>query len=357
MDVDYLIVGQGISGTLLSYLLLKAEKSVIVVDDANPTSCSNSAGGIINPVTGKRLVESWLIDKLLPFALKTYRDLEAELNVTLVRETSILDFHSTSDTAAFFNQKTTESTAYLEQIHDDHIWNEYFRFNYGIGAISPCVLVDMPELIDSWRARINIMGNLISERFETSECIVTDSGAAYKDFFAKKVIYCDGADSADNPYFGLLPWSKDKGEALVVSIPNLPRTHVYKQNISIVPWKDGMFWVGAAHDWKFTDMTPSAAYRQQVITQLDSWLKLPYEIKDHLVARRPSNFERKPFVGFHPIHPSVGIFNGMGGKGCSLGPYFAQNFSQHLLTGSEISPDVNIHRFTKVLSRQEGKTL
>ena len=41
MTVDYIIVGQGICGTFLSWNLLKKGKSVLVIDDeANPYSSS-----------------------------------------------------------------------------------------------------------------------------------------------------------------------------------------------------------------------------------------------------------------------------------------------------------------------------
>jgi glycine/D-amino acid oxidase-like deaminating enzyme len=88
MDVDYLVIGQGISGSLLSRNLLMAGKSVMVIDEANAASASRVAGGIVNPVTGKRLVRSWMIEKLLPFALDTYRAIEKELNVTIVKQYS-----------------------------------------------------------------------------------------------------------------------------------------------------------------------------------------------------------------------------------------------------------------------------
>ena len=54
MEVDYLIVGQGICGTMLSWYLLKEGKTFLVIDDNNENSSSKIAAGIINPVTGRR---------------------------------------------------------------------------------------------------------------------------------------------------------------------------------------------------------------------------------------------------------------------------------------------------------------
>ena len=71
MTVDYIIVGQGICGTFLSWNLLKKGKSVLVIDEANPYSSSKVANGVINPVTGRRIVTVWMADELFPFCKKS----------------------------------------------------------------------------------------------------------------------------------------------------------------------------------------------------------------------------------------------------------------------------------------------
>ena len=78
-EVDYLIIGQGLAGTWLSYYLLKAQKTVGVVDSFQENSASNIASGVINPITGRKLVKSWEIDSLLPFAKNAYQELETIL--------------------------------------------------------------------------------------------------------------------------------------------------------------------------------------------------------------------------------------------------------------------------------------
>ena len=48
--------------------------------------------------------------------------------------------------------------------------------------------------------------------------------------------------------------------------------------------------------------------------------------------------------GQHPKHKGLFIFNGLGTKGTSLGPYFAQMMAEHLVDGTELMPDVSISR-------------
>jgi len=351
MDVDYIIVGQGIAGSLLSRNLINAGRTVVVIDELNTSAASRVAGGIINPVTGKRLVRSWMIETLLPFALNTYRAIEQELNVAMVQQCDILDFHASREACDIFNKRLEEEKEYVHSVAGDAGWEPYFRFNYGVGRIAPCLLVNIKAFVNVWRERLKSSGALQEEKFVWNECKLEGNRVTYKNLTAQKIICCEGAAGADNPYFSLLPWSKDKGEALIVSIPGLSRNFIFKQGVSIVPWGDDLFWIGATHDWKFTDMLPTESFRKKVEDQLDYWLKMPYKIVDHLVSQRPANMERKPFVGLHPVHTAIGILNGMGGKGISMAPYFADELASHLIHETPLTPEADVKRFSKILSR------
>ena len=75
MQVEFLIIGQGISGTFLSFYLHQNKRSFLVIDNPETTSASNVAAGIINPVTGRRIVDTWMIGEILPFAWHAYQQI------------------------------------------------------------------------------------------------------------------------------------------------------------------------------------------------------------------------------------------------------------------------------------------
>ena len=66
-NVDYMIVGQGLAGSLVACLLEMQRKRVLVIDNAHRTAASMAAAGIMNPITGKRLNRPFLVDQLLQF--------------------------------------------------------------------------------------------------------------------------------------------------------------------------------------------------------------------------------------------------------------------------------------------------
>ncbi len=89
---DVLIVGQGLSGTWLGWWLHQAGLSFKIIDHPNPNSASMRAAGLINPVTGRRMVTTWMIDELMPFAVNAYSEIGEFLNGSFISETSVIDF-------------------------------------------------------------------------------------------------------------------------------------------------------------------------------------------------------------------------------------------------------------------------
>ncbi len=350
MHVDVIIIGQGICGTFLSWNLMKLGKSVLVIDECKPFTSSRIASGVINPVTGRRIVRTWMIEDLLPFAERSYQTFEKELNVELIRQCNVLDFHSTLQMKEAFEKRLAEGETYLEH-HDSTSWKNYFNFIYGIGEVNPCLLIDLNVLIDTWRSHLQQQDALLQERFDIQQLQVTNEKIIYKDITADKIIFCDGVAAYANPYFSLLPFAPNKGEVLIIHIPGLPRTNIFKQGISIVPWKDDdLFWIGSSYQWTFDNDQPTESFRIKTENALRFWLKLPFKVVDHLAAVRPATIERRPFVGFHPVHTNVGIFNGMGTKGCSLAPYFGEQLAHHIINGNAIAPEADVQRFKRILS-------
>jgi glycine/D-amino acid oxidase-like deaminating enzyme len=351
MTIDYLIIGQGISGTFLSHYLLQAGKKVIVIDEDKPFTASKVASGVINPVTGRRIVRTWRIEELLPFVFDAYTELGNVLEVNLIKKCKILDFHASLQMKEAFEKRLTEEQEYLHTSFDS-TWESYFNYYFDFGEISPCLLIDINVMLEKWRNKLQQQNALITEAFNWDNCIVNNDHVVYRNITAEKIICCEGTFGVENPFFRNLPYAVNKGEAIIASIPDLSQENIYKQGLSIVPWKDNFFWIGSSYEWNFADAQPTAAFKQKVIAHLNNWLKVPFEITDHFASVRPANMERRPFVGLHPKFAAVGILNGMGTKGCSLAPFFAKQLTEYVTAGKPIYADADVKRFEKILARK-----
>ncbi len=351
--IDYIILGQGISGSWMGYYLLKAGKKILVIDNEKPFTASRIASGVINPVTGRRVVKTWMIDEIMNYAANAYTQFQEEHHANIIKETNILSFHATQQMKDAHDTKLPNQLDYLHIPENESQWEQYFHYRFGITEVSPSWLVDIPAFVQNVRETFIKNECYLNDNFHWNDCIVTNDYVEYKGIKASKIICCEGVSGEQNPYFHLLPYAKNKGEVLIMDIPDLPRNHIYKQNITITPWKNDLFWVGSSYEWNFSDDQPTAAFRIKTELQLQQWLKLRYSVKEHWSALRPANLERRPFAGIHPHHPAVAILNGMGTKGCSLSPYFASQLTQHLINGSPITPEADVNRFTKVLARKQ----
>jgi len=345
--VKYLIVGQGLTGTWLSYFLLKQGISFKIVNDAKTVSATSVASGVINPVTGRRIVQTWMIDSLLPFAIAAYKAFEQDENIPIIKDAPIALIHPSLQMKESFDYRLTHDNIYLKE-NDLSSLAQYFNAPFGNGEIEQCYWIDLMQFLKIGRQKIS--AHFIEDYFDVAAMTITEQGVAWKNISAEKIIFCDGLNTMNNPYFKALPFVPNKGEALIVKIKGLAPTNIYKTNITIVPWKDDLFWVGSSYEWGFSDALPSQGFKDKMIAALDAVLKLPYEVIDHLVGIRPANTERRPFVGLHPNYPQMGICNGMGTKGCSLAPYFAKQLLDHIENGTKIEPEADINRFTSILS-------
>ena len=349
MHVDHLLIGQGICGTFLSWYLQKANRSFIIVDEERSNTASRVAAGIINPVTGRRIVKTWMIDELMPFAKDAYEELGTSLNITAIQQKNIIDFFPTAQMRLAFYQRLSEDPQYLSIPSDERKWKEYFNDDFGYGEIKQSLLVNISAILSAYRSQLR--GILQEESFDISHLHYGNDIIQYKDITAQSVIFCDGAASASNPYFNLLPFALNKGEVLWIESKDLPNTNIFKQGLNLVPWEDDIFWVGSSYEWEFKNELPTESFREKTMANLKRWVKVPFTLIDHRASLRPATLERRPFAGFHPTYKNIGIFNGMGTKGCSLSPFFAKQFVDHIVQGTPIQPDVEISRFKNILSK------
>ncbi len=349
--VDYLIIGQGLCGSWLSYYLLRDGATVVVADGGTGASASASASGIINPITGKRLARQWMADAIEPFVQNAYDGLGSMLGEQLTATMPIHNFFSNAEEAAFFAQKADSTHGDLLSYGNAVEGAAYFSHNYGSGSIYPATLVNLRAMLDGWRRRLKSLGALLEASVSIQDCVLED-GVRCGNVHAKAVIDCRGAATAESPYFNRLPFALNKGEAVTASIAGLPRGAIYKFNqLSIVPWSGDGFWIGSSYDWDPRDVLPTDYFRDRVARTLNGWLRLPYTLHEHFAAIRPATVTRDAFVGMHPAYPQVGILNGMGSKGCSLAPFLAHNLAKHLLQGEPLLPQVDIARYARTLSR------
>ncbi|MCP4443367.1 MAG: FAD-binding oxidoreductase [Aureispira sp.] len=345
--LDYIIVGQGIAGTLVSHYLLKANKNIVVVDNNFHQSSSKLAAGLVNPITGRRFVKSWRIDQLIPFAQSAYQELEQELGIKIMLQKNVTWILSSPKMENDWMQRSSElELAPYIVLKEERLQNtEAFQNARSVIEFKQAGQVQLLGLMKAYRQKLQNQDAYLQENFDYSQLQIDQDGVKYKHLKAKRIIFCEGYQAMENPFFNYLPFWPAKGEVILVRIPNYPHQNkLIKHDVFIIHLYDDIYWVGSSYIRKYETTEPTDIEQQQLAKRLASGLNLPFEIVDHQAAVRPTVRDRRPFLGQHPIHQSMYIFNGLGAKGSYLAPFFANYFVNYLEQGQPLDKEVDIQR-------------
>jgi len=344
--LNYIIAGQGIAGTLLAFHLKNAGKKVAVFDPALPNASSVSAG-IINPITGRKFVKSWMIETLLPQALHDYKALEQLLNTKLLETHPLLrTFSNPQEENDWFSKSADPNYApYIRQYPEINQIDQTLQSPLGYGEVQQALKIKVDVLLPAFRHHLLQNEEFFEEKIDYPQLIFENNKVKYQNLIADKIIFCEGSNHIHNPFFNPSLIIPNKGQLFIVHIPNATIDRIVKQSLFFVPLGSDRFWVGSTNERKFMDDKPTPEGYQFLYDKLKTLLKIPFHIEQHLTGLRATVKDRRPILGVHPDHPNIAFFNGMGTKGASLAPYWAKVLTQHLTTNTVIPVEVNLSRF------------
>lgn len=347
--VDFIIVGQGLAGTLLSYFLLLENQRVVVIDYPHEGRTSNIAAGLVNPVTGRRLAKSWRFEELANFAKQTYQGLGEILDESLWHDRNIVRaLHNNFEVNEWLRRSSfSEFQDFLFDEPDMTDFEGRIKSPHAWGELRGCAQVALPVLIEKWQERLNNQGVFYDENIDYQHVVLNTESVVYKGLEAKKIVFCEGAKAVDNPFFKHLPFLPTKGELMLVRIDGLETSQILKHNIFLIPLGDGIYWAGATSRFEYEGPHPTEFGREYLLAELEKTLDVPFEVVSHVAGIRPTVSDIRPLLGLHPEHQSLAIFNGLGTKGALMGPFFAKQMADFLLGKTSIEEEVNINRFEK----------
>ncbi len=360
--VDYLIVGQGIAGTLTAYELWERGCSVLVVDDAPAELASRAALGIINPVIGIRFNLTWRYPQSWEAAREVYGRLENRWGVKLLHEMPVMRIFRDSIEALRWGKRWDggDSTlrARVAQVYGPELTDglgAVYHPRHGAVEFHGGGWVDLDLLLEKARGELSAQGLLRKGKVETGDLQFQDDGpkAVWEKGGVRAergVIFCEGFRAEKNSFFDWLPAKSARGESLVVRMPELPRNRIIIHGIFLLPMGEDAnnpVRVGATWRWDnlFEDkLAPSEACREELISELRALVKIPCEIQEQRVGVRPIVKGQKPVAGTLPGKPGVGINGFYGSKGAICAPLCSRFLADHLLDGKPLPEDVDVRR-------------
>ena len=116
--IDFLIVGHGLAGGVLVWRLIQHNQRVLIIDRDTGQSASQSAVGLVNPITGKRFTKDPRFETFLSSAKQLYQSLEDFFETQFFFKKSLLRIFSSEQERAFWQKRKTEP-GYIHYLEDN----------------------------------------------------------------------------------------------------------------------------------------------------------------------------------------------------------------------------------------------
>lgn len=345
---DFVVVGQGIAGSCLALELADRGARVEIVDDGWESAACLVAAGVINPITGKRLVRSWRSSVAHPRAREFYRSLEGRFGRKFFHGRKILQLCKSPEEAELWRARA-EDPEYAGFISGPLAPGSFGGLNDAFGSrfVGRSAWVEPPAVMSAFRDWFLSRGMLRTEKFDFSRLDMR--ARSYGGLKFKKIIFCEGWRARDNPYFSWLPGRPAKGEILELKSPEPLPEHIIHRGIWIMKTGGGSFRMGSTWEREKLDCSPTDAAAEELLGALPGVFgrKIAVEVAGRAAGIRPCTATTRPHLGAHPSDGAVLSFNGFGSKGFALSPYFARHFADWIFGESALDPEADLSRHVK----------
>lgn len=348
-EYDYIIVGQGLAGTCLTHSLQEQGKKVLVISNTEKPSASMIAGGLFNPVTGRKMVLTWMAAELFPFLHGYYSELEKKLATRFVLNSALYRPFLSIEEQNKWQGKVADEIykPFVRQVCTKGVPDLPVNNAYGGLELMQSGAIRTRIFLEAFRKYLISENSYINEDFDYSELNLEGENVVYKQYACTKIIFAEGPAVENNPWFKNVNINRLKGEVLEIRTSR-PIDRIVSRGIFVLPLMDtdNTCIVGSTYEHNNFSWEPSEKGRKEIENKLAQLLTCGYEVISQRAGLRPTVVDRRPVMGEHPNNAKLAIFNGLGTKGVSLAPYFSAHFASHLTSNTLLLPEVDVNRFT-----------
>ena len=333
MKVNYLIVGQGLAGSLIAWHLLKRNQRVLVVDQDEAVTSSKVAAGLVTPLAGSRFSIPEGLSERLDYAHQFYWEMEEKLKKPFFHHTRITRiFRNEKEQQAWKKRQNNKDEAFDRLCGPATIDPDRYSAPFGGFEMKHGGWMSLPSFLEATRQHLLERTAYAIASLKSDDVKISPEGIQWKNIEADGIIFAQGWRGSENRFFDWLPMKSAAGDILDLSIPELKdESRIINSGGWLLPVGDGRFRAGSTYRHDFSDMSPSAQGRNEVLEKLAGFTQAKIEVKGHRSAIRPIIQRSQAFIGRHPSEPRVAFFNGLGSKGVINGPWHAERLAAHLL--------------------------
>ena len=348
-NVDFIIVGQGLAGSLLGWRLLQQGYSVLIVDPSLEQTASRTAAGLINPITGKRLVKTHHIEEYLPSAIQLYGELNTFFSEKFWHDMAQVRLFQSKDECKQWQQRQVDPDYKPYLAEQFSASSKAYLSEKSLGGFEQkhCGYLDTVLLLDKLRDYFQKKGCFTQQHLHSDEVTMGESSVQWKGYHARKVIFCDGFNLQNNHWFSWLPLQPAQGEIFTLQTKNLLPKEIVQFGKWLLPLENGQFRLGSTWQWQPIDVRATEKSELELMQALEG--QFPQLSGAQLIKKkvgvRPGTRDKMPFLGSHPHHPGLSVFNGFGSKGVLMIPWYSESFCNYLINEQSLPDCADIKRY------------
>jgi len=346
VKVDFLIVGQGLAGSLLAWQLLRRDQRILVVDRDEENTSSKIAAGLVTPITGPRFSLPPGLEDRLAFAKQFYWDLEETTGTRLFHHRRIARlFRDPGEQESWERRKAAEPER-TDRLHEPlDIDPDRFHAPHGGFEMKEGGWLDVPAFLELTRQTLLERAAYAVGRVADEDVDVRADQVRWKNVEADHIVFAQGWRGNQNRFFDWISMNPVLGDVLELSIPDLrDEQRIVNKGGWMLPLGGDRFRAGSTyrHDFDQAEATPEG--RQTVCDQVNETTPAQFEVLEHHAAIRPAIRRSRVFCGRHPSLDRVAFLNGFGSKGVVNGPWHAAGLAAHLVDEHPLPVENDLRR-------------
>ena len=342
--VDFIIVGQGIAGTVLAFEILKRNKTVHIIDKFQKNSASRIALGVYNPLVLKWFTKTWNAEIQLNSLQRFCNDFEEKFSVKINHKKNIHKFLDSNYSINNWFEKQASPNR-KEFMESDLKYFEGVEKPFGVVLNSGWVNIKL--MLDTFRSFLIEKKYLQESRFLYDKIKIKNDYIEYEDVISKHLIFCEGSSVLRNPYFKNLGFKMTKGEIIHFKSKDLKINEITHSGTIIVPISNDIYYAGATFNWDTNNLLCSKDSEIEIIEKIKKIKNFNYKLIEHKVSIRPSVIDRRAIIGRHSKHRNLYLLNGLGSRGMLLSPYLVSQLYSFIIDNEKINSEIDVNRFYK----------
>lgn len=343
----FLIVGQGLAGSVLALELLSRGADVTVMEAGLPGRATPVAAGMFNPMSFRRILPVWRADEVMPAMERFYTAAETALGARFFHRVPLVKLFPNADYAALWQQRIDEGLPWISKASE---LPTGAVAPHGGGLVASAGYVDLPVFVGAVSSRLSADGRRVERMFNEDLLHLSSSGVTYVDpsdgfrFEGDGVIMATGTFARGSRRMAGLPLQTNKGEVLTVSTADFASSVTLNNGKWLLPVGDGRFRLGASYLPGATDDLPTDAVCRQLLEKAAAMVEADFTVLEHRAGLRPTVTDHRALLGAVNNEP-VYHFNGLGTRGVLNVPLLARWMADYLLNGQALPEEVGVGRF------------